>query len=121
MSDRYDSRLAVQIAQLYLLRDRDKLTSLGSLQCAAWDDLIDVLDLEGLEQEDQLRLDLLAVLHELHVRHLEAVDDLAQDLQDAVQPGVLDLEDDGLGALLDDVARERDDQLPVLVLEALDE
>ena len=97
------------------------MAALRGLQGAAWDYLIDILDIERLEEEDELRLYLLLIFQDLHAGQLEAVDHLAKDLEDSAQPWVVLREDKALGALFDDIAGERDDQPSILVLEALNE
>lgn len=80
---------------------------MDGLQRAAWHDLVDVLDVEGLEEEDKLCLDLLLLLESLHRWHLQAVYHLPEHLEDAVDPRIAQFEDERLGALFHDVARER--------------
>ena len=85
------------------------MAALRGLQGAAWDYLIDILDIERLEEEDELRLYLLLIFQDLHAGQLEAVDHLAKDLEDSAQPWVVLREDKTLGAFFDDIAGERDD------------
>ena len=79
------------------------------LQGAAWDNLIDILDIERLEEEDELRLYFLLIFQDFHARQLKAVNHLAKDLEDSAQPWVVLREDETLGALFDNIAGERDD------------
>ena len=97
------------------------MAALGRFEDAVVADIAEVLDVERLEQEDKLRLNLLFVSQHLHVRLLETLDHFSEHLEDAVEPRVLNLEDYTLGALFDDVASERDHELTLLGLEALDQ
>lgn len=52
---------------------------------------------------------------------MEAIDHLAQDLQDAIDPWVRQLKDQRLGALFDDITGEGDNKASLVVLEALNQ
>ena len=120
LAHRNDWSLAVEVAKFDLLRDRDKVLALGGLENATGNDLVDVLYAEGLEQEDKLRLNFFSILEDLHVGHLETVDHFTENLKNTREPRVLRLENERLCAFFDDVADERDHELSVFVLEALD-
>ena len=77
---------------------------MNGLQGTTWHDFVDIRNIEGLEKEDKLCFYLLFLFEALHCGHLQAVNHLSQHLEDAVDPGVAQFEDERLGALLHYVA-----------------